>query len=197
MMNYHYRYDKDGTCEIICTRCFLTIGNAHSLAGIRAIEAQHRCSRVASERHGQATARISSRERWFEILLHRIEHLRRFPENAKTVNLPSMFLLVGLLLYAVPTAIEFLAIWHLSPWLVAVLFGDVTGCVCLTAALKMPRTGVLLYLTLTITEGLLYRSHYLSPTVLIWIVDLIPTIVAASRIAYTQRAVVTFRSVGP
>jgi hypothetical protein len=187
-MNYHYRYDEDGSCEVICTRCFLTIGHAHGLAGIRGIEAQHRCPRVAGERHSQATARISSRERWFAIPLNRIEHLCGFPENAKTVNLPSMLLSVGLLLYAVPTAIEFLAIWHLSPWLVAVLFGDVTGCAYLATALKMPRTGVLLYLTLTIGEGLLYRSHHLSPTVLVWIVDLVPAIVAASRIAYTQSA---------
>ncbi len=187
-MNYHYRYDEDGSCEIICTRCFLTIGHAHSLAGIRDIESQHRCSKVAGERPDQAIASSSSRKRWFAIRFNRIEHLCGFLENAKRVKLPLLLLSVGFLLYALPTAIEFLTVWLLSPWLVGVVFGDVIGCVCLGTALKMRRTGVLLYLMLTIGEALLYRSHHLSRTVLVWIVDLVPAIIAASRIAYMHSA---------
>ena len=102
--------------------------------------------------------------------------------------MPLTLLAVGFFLYALPTAIELLAIWHLSPWIVAVLFGDLTGCTYMATVLKMPRTGVLLYLTLTVCEGLLYMSHRIPPTLLVWIVDLVPAIVTASRIAYIQLA---------
>jgi hypothetical protein len=96
--------------------------------------------------------------------------------DAKRLNLPLTFLSVGFFLYALPTSIELLAMWHLSPWIVGVLFGDLTGCTYMATVLKMPRTGVLLYLTLTVREGSLYKSHRLPPTFLVWIVDLVPAI---------------------
>ena len=87
-----------------------------------------------------------------------------------------------LIVYGIPNLIEFASAGYVSPWLVNVLFGDLTGCVCLAVVLRMPRTSVVLYLALAMLDGWLYATMKVSPNTLAWITDAVPTLVVIGRV---------------
>jgi hypothetical protein len=93
-------------------------------------------------------------------------------------------LLIVSLLYVLPSVIELLATRHLNPWLAVILPGDIAGCAWLFGVFKMQRTGLILYLLLTACEGCLYVSNIVSVGALIWITDLVPTLIAAGIITF-------------
>jgi hypothetical protein len=100
----------------------------------------------------------------------------------KTLNISILFLSVVTLLYAVPTIVELLIAQRLNPWLSVILPGDLIGCACLVAVFKMRRAGLVLYLFLTACEASLYAVHIVTANALLWIVDIVPTLVVVAII---------------
>ena len=93
-------------------------------------------------------------------------------------------LLIVSLLYVLPTVIKLLAARHLNPWLAIILPGDLAGCAWLFGVFKMQKTGLILYLLLTACEGCLYVSNTVSADALIWIADVVPTLIVAGIIVF-------------
>jgi hypothetical protein len=175
-MNYHHRYVEDGSCEVICTHCFLTIGVVKGLAAVKELEGTHICSaRASMNGHlSQPSPDISSPK------------IRRFPAYADKIaslSVPLLFIAIPLLLYALPTAIEIVLLPHIGPWLTSIVFGDLVACACIFAVFRMRRTGLILYLLLMISKACLYSAHIIPANMLVWITDLIPALIVMAKIA--------------
>jgi hypothetical protein len=176
-MNYYRRDNGDGTCEVICARCFLTLGTVGPGAA-RELEALHLCHAVSphgltsdprlnpdrADKKNSASASFAARPFSFDTPAH-------------ATFIPFAYVSIIFFAYALPTAVEFVATQHFNGWVACILPGDVVGCFCLAAIFKLRRTAVLLYLTLSVLEGLLFQLHLVSAHALVWIVDLVPTMV--------------------
>lgn len=176
-MNFYYLYDESGNYEVICTRCFTSMGIANGLNAARRIQAIHVCGRTAQVIPIGRDGRRPSKS-----IMSPVERLFGPSGKLRNLNTSILFLAVVFLLYAVPTILEVAATKHLNPWLAVVLPGDVVGCACLITVFKMPRTGLILYMVLTICEAALYGLHMVAARELIWVVDLVPTVTAACLI---------------
>lgn len=183
-MNYYRRYDENGNCEVICTRCFATVGTANDLSAARKIEALHVCGRNTDEDAPKIIA--IDRAIGSSSTLPRVDSLFGAAVKLKAPNTPILFLVVLFFLYVLPTVLELLATKRFNPWLAVILPGDLIGCACLITVFRMPRTGVALYLLLTICEAALYGSKVVAARDLIWIVDLVPTVIVACLIMRTR-----------
>ncbi len=89
---------------------------------------------------------------------------------------------VALFAYAVPTALEFFASQHLSPWASTILPGDIAGCLWLASAFRMRLLGLLLYILLTASESCLYVSGLVDVGSLVWLTDVVPALCVAAVI---------------
>ena len=89
--------------------------------------------------------------------------------------LPGLLLCVLLVCYLLPTSIEVLLIRSRAPLFARVLFGDLVGCTAM--ALVSARQAVLTYLAATAAEFLLLHYQVVGPNLLIWIMDLAPTLI--------------------
>jgi hypothetical protein len=173
-MDYYYRFFTDGSCDIICTRCFLKIGKGQGPDAARKEADLHICQ-VGRRAEGVATAfaeqqtveRLSRRARGFEIL---------------TLPAPFLLLLAVLLFYVLPTLLEFAVFRHASLWTLGILLGDLSGCIGIFVVLKKRKLAVFLYLALTVVECWLYSTQVLSAHSLIYLMDLVPTAIMASAI---------------
>jgi len=178
-MRYYRRYFANGTCVIICTRCFATVGTASGFAVASELEGQHVCGpRVTPSIRSavlETHAMFREPEKGSDRLVRFLRGL-----NGKYVGL--LFVVISLLVYGLPNMVEFVAAGHLSPWVVNILFGDLIGCLCLVL-LRMPRTGIILYMALALLEGWLLAAGRVSPGTLAWITDAVPTLVVAGRVA--------------
>lgn len=173
-MHYYYRFFPDGSCDIICTRCFLKIGKGQESGAARMQADQHICqvgrgaARVASAAVEQQTMeRVSRRARGFEVL---------------SLPVPYMVLLAVLLFYVLPTLLEIAVLQHASLWAFGILFGDLSGCIGIFVALKKKKLAVVLYLALTAVECWLYSAQILSAHSLVWLMDAVPTAIMAGAI---------------
>ncbi len=190
-MKFYHRYDENGTCEVICTSCFLTLGFAERLADVKEMESRHVCRRRAI--HERLAARLPndhSSGTESRSALNRIPGSLLRPANTSILLLSVIFLF-----YALPTILEFLAARHLSPWLAIILPGDLIGCACLIAIFKAYRTGTILYLLLTAGESYLYASHTVAANALLWVVDLVPALCVAAMILRVRPANTTQHTV--
>ena len=77
--------------------------------------------------------------------------------------------------YGVPTAIEAAMTRAGIP---LILFGDVIGCIAI--ARISWKLGAGLYVGLTAVEAALLQTALISPSVLIWLTDLVPALVLAA-----------------
>lgn len=179
-MNYYRWYEKDGTCKVICMRCFLTVGVARGLMDLKRLEALHECSRV-TVRNNMLVIPASQRTRRQLLAspLARVRDLVRLTEH-QSLRMLAACLGIVLLLYVFPTAIELAASQHLTAWFAIILPGDILGCLCLVVLFRMYRTGIALYLLLTVCESYLYKSNLVPESLLVWLVDAVPTIVVAA-----------------
>lgn len=175
-MNYYRRYDENGNCEVICMRCFATVGIANGLSAARKIEALHVCGRSTDHDLPKVIPIDTGVSGLSRLILNPVERMFGPSGKLKNLNTWMLFLLAVLLLYAIPTVFELAATKHFNPWLAVILPGDAIGCACLVIAFRMPKLGLALYLLLTICEAALYRSGIVAARDLIWIVDLIPTL---------------------
>lgn len=186
-MNFYRRYDKGGSCEIICTSCFRTLGVASGLAAVRKLEARHVCvKKPVLQEIGNVVPIRSSHDGQPSSILNWLEHRFTFQENLGALNQSLAFFVVILLLYALPTIVEFAAARRLNPWLAIILPGDVMGCAWLIVVFRMPWAGLLLYLFLTACEGCLYTFHLVPVNTLPWIVDLVPTLVVVAAMLHAR-----------
>src|SRR5580700_1424177 len=180
-MKFYRRYYADARCVVVCTRCFATVGTAATLAVAEELETQHVCGRRVRPEYSDAALRCYAEHReaearrsgWFAEVLHG-------PNRWSAVLL---FLAIVLVVYCLPNLVEFASAGHVSPWLLNVLFGDLTGCVCLALVLRMPRTSVVLYVALAVLDGWLYATGRVSQGTLAWITDAVPTLAVIGRVA--------------
>jgi hypothetical protein len=180
-MDYHHRYTGDGSYEIICTRCFLTVGLAAEQSAARTLEAQHNCPKAKPSTAAPEFSANHSRSIRQELSSLATQSLR-FAARAKETHPVLLCLTVTFVFYVLPTALEFVASTYLGPWVGIIFLGDFCGCVCLATIFKLRRTSIILYSVLTICEGALFASSLLSASALLWITDLVPTFVLMATI---------------
>jgi len=179
-MNFYYRSLPDGQREVVCTRCFLTVGAAWEIDEIRRIENTHQCRAVrASAAAPQPPVNPGPR------VPPQLQALRAAVEPRLKSHLARNFLLVfaaALLLYLVPTLFEFTALRSWNPWIAVVIPGDLAGCLCLAVVFRKVRAGIALYFLLTAIEAGCYWFQIMSPGVLLWVTDLVPTLMVSAII---------------
>ncbi len=180
-MRYYRRYSADGSCVVICTRCFATIGHATGFAAAAALEGQHACGTPRPVEFADAALR--SYVAFHGTTAGPVSRLAGFLRRVDRRYAVLVFAAIALVLYMLPNLVELAAIGRVSPWVTSILFGDLMGCACLALVLRMPRTGVVLYLALALCEGWLYATGRLSPGTLAWVTDAVPTLVVAGRVA--------------
>ncbi|MFZ0515451.1 MAG: hypothetical protein WBG23_15215 [Acidobacteriaceae bacterium] len=180
-MEYFRRYDPNGSCVVICLRCFATVGTAGNVSAALTLENAHECTRHPIANQKQASPGIVSR-----VAAWRRGLPSSFLKSAARLQMPYtplFFLAVFLLLYAFPTVVELAAVRYAVPAMGIILFGDLVGCVCLATILRSPYIAGALYVSLTFCELWLQSSGAVRSAVLPWILDLVPTLVVVGKIA--------------
>ena len=109
-----------------------------------------------------------------------IHSMTAAPSRSRLAGRSLLVLSAALLLYALPTALEFAALRHWSPWISSVLPGDLAGCAFLGIAFRKVKAGVLLYCLLTVFEACTYGWNIMPLSVLPWFTDLVPTVVVSA-----------------
>lgn len=183
-MEYFRRYNPDGSCVVICLRCFATIGTAGNVSAALTLENVHACTRHPVAVQKQAVTEISTGIKTSSEGLS-----SRFLSTAARLQMPYMplfFLAIIILLYAFPTVVELAAVHYAVPSIGIVLFGDLVGCVCLATILRTPVVAAVLYLLLTFCELWLRSSGAVRGVFLPWILDLVPTLVVVGKIAWVR-----------
>jgi hypothetical protein len=184
-MHYFQLHRKDGTSEVICSRCRVVIGTVNGATGsglgTPEIDAMHRCRVLTPPDRSTRTALRKRRRPMIRLI-----ESQEMPQFNAGTNIPFAFLSVASFIYAVPTSLEFLANQYFNPWLAAIVFGDLLGCVWLAAIFKMRKTGLLLYLLLVVCKCCLCMLEVIPASTLFWITDLVPAVVVAGRIAWAN-----------
>lgn len=117
---------------------------------------------------------------------HRI-HVRRLWYFLGRMDAADTFLLLCSILlcsYLLPTIMEMEMIKHMGVWAGCILFGDAAGCSFLSLGLGLRKTGGWLYALLTVCEGSLYAAHIVPVHLLLWLVDIGPTLAIMGLIAF-------------
>jgi len=168
-MNFYYRSLQEGRCEIVCTRCFRTVGAAGDIHEIRQLQDCHAC---AVKRDAVPVPPLADSRDLLPTSLRIISRLKE-PKG------PNYLLLsvAALLLYVVPTLFEFTVLRNWNPWIAVVLPGDLAGCFCLAVVFRKVRIGIALYCVMTMIEAGFYWLHVTPPGILPWVTDLVPTVV--------------------
>lgn len=185
-MQFYRRYHTDGSCVVICTQCFATLGSATRFAAADDMERRHICGRQRRAEFSDAALRSYPgykdpvESSWARFM----DYMRKLDAPRATL----LFLVMATIVYGFPTLIEFVLMGRVSPWVVSIVFGDMVGCACLAVVLRMPRTGVILYLALAVWEAWLFQTARITPSTLAWITDAVPTLVVGGRIAQLRLA---------
>jgi hypothetical protein len=183
-MEYFRRYDPDGSCVVICLRCFATVGIAGNVSAALTIENAHECRRHPIADQKQASPGILSRIAALPADLS--SSFLRSVARLQMPYTPLFFLAIFALLYAFPTAVELVAVRYAMPAVGIVLFGDLVGCACLATILRSPFIAGALYVSLTFCELWLHSSGAVRREFLPWILDLVPTLVVVGKIAWMR-----------
>jgi hypothetical protein len=77
--------------------------------------------------------------------------------------------------YVLPTLLERLLVGRIGPFWAYVVLGDVVGCAAL-GALTRWRIGIALYVILDVVETILLHTHIVSTTGMMWLADVVPTL---------------------
>ncbi len=183
-MEYFRRYNPDGSCVVICLRCFATIGTAGNVPAALTLENVHECTRHPIIDQEQASPAIfGGGERALGSLS---SSFLRSATRLQMPYTPLFFLAVFLLLYVFPTVLELAAVRFAVPAIGIVVFGDFVGCACLATILRTPVVAGALYLSLTVCELWLHSSGVIRRVLLPWIMDLVPTLVVMGKIAWVR-----------
>lgn len=181
--NYHRRYRQDGSCQIICTQCFSTLGTAFNSVQAHAMETGHIChDRIARPGNNRSPSNhLPSIPRSKDNLLARARHFVAFAIRQRDY-LPATIAASFLLFYALPTALELLAAPYLNIWIGSIIPGDMAACFCIAILFRRPRTALVLYAVLTAFEAYLHVAYLLPVNVIAWITDLFPSLAVAALI---------------
>jgi hypothetical protein len=186
-MKYFRRYNPDGSCRIICLRCFATIGAAKNSPEVVDLEHQHVCrGQHAVEPNQQSIGNLRPVETFHPAGLSSVLD---FAARLRGPDVVLILTTTVLLLYGFPTIIELAAIHWGIPTVGIIVFGDLVGCACLATILRMPATGATLYLALLLCEIGLDSSGALPRPLLPWILDLVPTIAVTGKIASVRSTI--------
>ena len=175
-MNFYYRSLTDGKCEVVCTRCFMTIGAAREIHAIRHLENRHRCGtkRIAgTDRRSPARSPASVSR-----LMRAIERVNR----SRALRNGFLLVAVALLLYILPTLVEFAVVHRWNPWITALWPGDLAGCACMIVVFRRVKEGIALYCLLTVIKSCLYSFHVTPMIALLWISDTVPSLIVAAMV---------------
>jgi len=183
-MEYFRRYNPDGSCVVICLRCFATVGTAGSVSAALTLENVHQCTRHPVADQKQASMGILSGFRTSRGNLS--SSFLRSAVRLQMPYTPLFFLAIFLLLYAFPTVVEFAAVRSAVPAIAVVLFGDLVGCICLATILRTPIVAGALYVSLTFCELWLHSTGAVRREFLPWILDLVPALVVIGKIAWMR-----------
>jgi hypothetical protein len=168
-MNFYYRSLQEGRCEIVCTRCFRTVGAAGDIDEMRRLEDCHACA----VRREAVPIPLPADSR------HLIPATPRMISKPKAPPGPNYLLLsiAAVFLYIVPTLFEFTVLRNWNPWIAVVIPGDIAGCFCLAVVFRKVRIGIALYCVMTMIEAGLYWLNVMPPGILPWVTNLVPTLV--------------------
>jgi hypothetical protein len=173
VIHFYRRYHPDGRCKVICMRCFQTLGTAWDRHSLEEMESAHECAfsvEGAPSPAGRRPRRLAGTD-------------APLLREALQLHALLLALLTVLALYVIPTALEAGASYALhNAWLAVILPGDLIGCAVLIGLLRMPRTGVALYLALTVAEGLSYSMNGGIVPDLRWFADLVPTLLVLTLV---------------
>lgn len=174
-MDFYYRSLPDGRSEVVCTRCFVTVGTAWGVEHIRRIEESHTClarrPAVPRPKHAASVVpQIVARDAEFSPNI-------RVPSKSRVTRNMVLLCLVTALFYAIPKLLEFNALQRWNPWISVVLPGDLAGCLCLAIVFRKMKAAILLYSLLSGIEAFLYWLNIAPADILPWIADLVPTVV--------------------
>jgi hypothetical protein len=183
-VDYYHRYNKDGSCESICTRCFATLGPAIDLAELKLMEAGHSCPARLSPGKPDVHLPVAESIEKSNYSQPRLDRLWYFLGRLETTQTILLCFSIILCFYLLPTVIEFEMMKHVGVWVACILFGDTAGCIFLSLGLGLRKTGALLYTLLTVCEAWLYVARIVPPHMLAWIVDLGPTLTIMGLIAF-------------
>lgn len=75
---------------------------------------------------------------------------------------------------------------RVGPYWAYVVLGDVVGCAAL-GALTRWSIGISLYLFLGVVETMLLQVHIISPTVMLWLADAVPTVLLCGLVIMVVR----------
>ncbi len=175
-MDFYYRSLKNGWCEVVCTRCLLTLGAAIGTADIWDLEKAHHCDCT------RPVAPLAARFRRFVSDANYEEAGAAAPAKPNPWRAICLVTVAVMLLYTLPTLFEFAALRHVSPWFATVLPGDLAGCVCLMVCFRKTGAGLGLYLLLTAIDACLYGLELMPPQLIPWLTDAIPTLVVTAML---------------
>lgn len=185
-MDYYRRYNPDGSCIIICTHCFATLGAATGADQIAALECRHVCGEAVAPRvppEPISAPPVSAPPGDSKQIRKSGVAGSILPALLDKFSPRSRFLLAAFFLYGLPTVAEMALRHRFSPWIIIIAFGDLTGSLCLALLLRMPLAALLLYAGLTLSEACMYLSGFVRVHTLVWIVDLVPTLIVAFMLA--------------
>lgn len=183
-MDFYYRSLSEGRCEIVCTRCFLTLGAAQAIEEIRRIERLHQCAATRIPAQAVVSTRTLSKDpeprnpaTWGAISRGTADRpVRPAVRNALRLSAAAFAF------YFLPTAFEFVAMHHWNPWISSLLLGDLAGCAFLCVVLRKVKAGICLYCLLTVFEAGACWLRIMPLSVLPWFTDLVPTLVVSAGI---------------
>ena len=188
-MNFYYRSLAEGRCEVVCTRCFLTIGAAREMEEILRIESSHVCPAVRIAPIGPARSAPGASRRPLGGVPCTLPPLPLAGDRCAPRFVRNAFLLLvaALVLYVLPTVLEWAALRHWNPWLSVILPGDLAGCACLGIVFRKIKQGISLYCLLTAIEACVYWLHVAPPEALLWFTDFVPSLVVVVMLLRSAR----------
>lgn len=182
-LDFVHRFNEDGSCETICTRCFTTAGRARDLKRIQWLERVHDCrTHPPPDLHsglpnqGQKQSELAGN--------HRKEQRWRIPGRLESTRILLFLFSLVLCSYLLPSVIELQMIKRVGVWLSCIVFGDLVGCSLLSFVLGLRKTGAGLYLCLTGSEIWLYVTGVVAKPLLPWLVDVVPTLAIAGLVLF-------------
>lgn len=176
MMEFFYRSLPGGRCEVVCTRCFLTLGSAGEIDEIRCLEDLHHCTRQTPAISGRS---VPPQRRPQLVSVSAPRPLESSSMEISPLRKLLLLVAVCLVLYVLPTAFEFSVLPDWNPWFATILPGDLLGCLCLATVFRRFKMGVVLYGVLTIFESLIYVTGIAPVRLIPWFTDLLPTLAVA------------------
>ncbi len=174
-LRFYHRYYEDGSCKVICMDCYETLGTGQDRQAAVRMEAGHVCRGRLRAADGAGSSAKDAGS--LASPLAEMQPVGFSERMLARVHPALLLLLTVVVLYAIPTVLEILARSEVNTWVAVILPGNAIGCAVLITIMRLPRTGLVLYLVLAGCECWLHMTHTMRGVTMAWIVDLVPTLV--------------------